>query len=188
MARESCTPEAVPAAAAVLFAWVRGSAPGLGQRLRGEETRELPASAWVAGSWEATAQARVLGWRTLGCRKEERVRREGLPAVPEGPTASCGMTTRGTEALGEDPASGAEHPFWESPWPPDCLERQRGGLAERSWSQSSWGHLCHRTFLLSGGWKAPFQRHHREERPVDVRPVECGRARRRPCVFAVTRL
>lgn len=187
MARESCASETV-SAAAVLFAWVRGSAPGLGQRRRGEETRELPASAWVAGSWEAAARARVLDWRTLGCRKEERVRREGLPAVPEGPTASCGMRTRGTEALREDPASRAKHPFWESARPPDCLERQRGGLAERSRSQSSWGHLCHRTCLLLGGWKASFQRHHPGERPVDVRPVEYGRARHRPCVFAVTRL
>lgn len=106
MARESCASEAV-AAAAVLFAWVRGSAPGLGQRLRGAETRELQASARVAGSWEVAVQARVLGWRTLGCVKEESVRREGLLAVPEGPTASCGMRTRGTEALREDPVSRA---------------------------------------------------------------------------------
>lgn len=94
MAREKCASEAV-SAAVVLFAWVCSSAPGLGQRLRGEKTREIPMSAWVAGSWEAVARARVLDWRTLDCRKEERVRREGLPAVPEGPTASCGMRTRG---------------------------------------------------------------------------------------------
>lgn len=186
MARESCASEAV-SAAAVLFAWVRASAPGLGQRLRGAETRELPVSAWVAGSWEAAAQARVLGWRTLGCGKEERVRREGLLAVPEGPTASCGMKTRGTEALWEDPASRAEH--LGKPLAARLPRKTAWRLGrEISWSQSSWGHLCHRTFLLPGGWKAPFQRYHPGEPPVDARPVECGRVRRRPCVFAVTRL
>lgn len=49
MARESCVSEEADSTTAALFAWVRGSAPGLGKRLRGAETRELPASAWVAG-------------------------------------------------------------------------------------------------------------------------------------------
>lgn len=139
------------------------------------------------GELGAAAQARVLDWSTLGCRKEERVRREGLPAVPEGPAASYGLRTRGTEALREDPASRAEH--LGKPLAATLPRKTAWRLGrEIPWFQRSWGHLCHRTFLLPPGWKAPFERHHPGERPVDVRPVECGRARRRPCVFAVTRL
>lgn len=112
----------------------------------------------------------------------------GLPAMPEGPAAGCGLRTRGTEALREDPASRAEH--LGKPLAARLPRKTAWRLGrEIPWFQRSWGHLCHRTFfLLPPGWKAPFERHHPGERPVDVRPVECGRARRRPCVFAVTGL
>lgn len=130
MARESCVAEAGSAAAA-LFCWVRDSAPGLGKRPRGAETRDRPASAWVKGELRGRGPSLGPGLSSLGCGWKERVRREGLPAVPEGPAANWGLRTGGTEPLRVDPTFRAERPFWESSRLPERLGRQRGGWTER---------------------------------------------------------
>lgn len=67
----------------------------------------------------------------MGCSRKERVRRENLPAVPEGPAANWGLRTGGTEALRVDPTFTAERLFWESSRLPERLGRRRGGWTER---------------------------------------------------------
>lgn len=78
MARESCVAEAGSAAAA-LFCWVRDSAPGLGKRLRGAETRERPASAWVKGELRGRGPSQGPGLSTLGCGRKKKGSEGGSP-------------------------------------------------------------------------------------------------------------
>lgn len=85
----------------------------------GEAGRRRPKlRSWVGAPW--------------GCRREEGVRSEGgLSAVPEGQLLAVGWGLERLKHFGRTLPLRAERPFWESPWPPNRLGRQRGGCTQR---------------------------------------------------------
>lgn len=89
------------------------------------------------------------------------MRRKGLPAVPEGPAANCGMRTGGHGGTSGGPYLQGRASMLGKP----LAARAPGKTAWRldrkkiAWCQSSWGHLCHRTFpfarRMEGSFPAP---------------------------------